>query len=182
MDNHISEYKLELDTALREIDPRQVEFIAEFLWNKHGEKKGKVYTMGNGGSAATASHFANDLTKACSVPAICISDMTPTTLAYMNDDGVEFMFRNALEDLGVKNRDTVIAFSCSGESLNITTALTQDTIVFTGDKGVNPLLRIVKDKFIVRAMANRIEIQEDVHLIVCHMIVTMIQELRRQDS
>lgn len=186
MENHISEYRLELDTALREIDPRQVEYLADLLFNKHRGKKGKVYTMGNGGSAATASHFANDLTKAAGIPTICISDMTPTTLAYMNDEGMNYMFNNALYDLGVREYDTVIFFSCSGESKNITTAIRwlekpKTAVAFTGNQE-NTILEMLKRENTIRAMANRIEIQEDVHLIVCHIIVTMIQELRRQDS
>ena len=53
---------------------------------------GTIFVAGNGGSAATASHFANDLVKMGGVRAISLPDATPTILAYGNDNGWGFMF------------------------------------------------------------------------------------------
>ncbi len=129
-----------------------------------------IFTMGNGGSAATASHLANDLLKTCGFPVVSLPDMTPTTLAYMNDHGAETMFAAPVSAF-LQPNDVVIAFSCSGESQNVLRAAKYArnagalVIAFTGNKK-NPLSDIAGISF--HAMHDDIRIQEDLHLIACH--------------
>jgi D-sedoheptulose 7-phosphate isomerase len=138
---------------------------------------GTVWLAGNGGSAATASHFANDLTKMAKVKALAISDFTATTLAYGNDDGWEQMFANALQvHIGLK--DAVLGISCSGNSKNIisflSAARTRFKIGFTGPD--QSLMSKMGVDVLVRAMANEITVQEDVHSIVCHAIAGALRD------
>lgn len=138
---------------------------------------GTVWLAGNGGSAATASHFANDLTKMGKVKAIAISDMVPTTLAYGNDDGWPSMFSNTLE-AHISAKDAVIGISCSGNSQNIVSFLAMAKnrfkIGLTGP-GVNKLSQMNMD-VVIRGMADDITVIEDVHSIVCHSIARSLRD------
>ena len=82
---------------------------------------------GNGGSAATASHWVNDLCKAtrCAgrplVRATCLSDNTSWLTALANDEGYERVFAAQLENLG-RPGDVLVMISASGNSPNLLAA------------------------------------------------------------
>ena len=74
-----------------------------------------IYFIGNGGSAATASHFVNDIsigTKSMDVPfrAISLCDNQPVITAIANDYGYEYIFSQQLAVL-LKKDDVVVAIS-----------------------------------------------------------------------
>ena len=138
-----------------------------------------VWVVGNGGSAATASHFANDLVKACGVRAIALSDQTPTVLAYGNDEGWEGMFSGALNVLAGRQggKDVLVAISTSGRSPNVVRAAEGFgpgyLIVLTGPERDSNVLG-ASEGVVIRARHKNIRVQEDVHMAVCHAIVSML--------
>src|SRR5215472_8601379 len=77
-------------------------------------KAGKLMFIGNGGSAAIASHMAIDWTKNGGVPAMCFNDSAAIT-AVGNDIGFHAIFSLPLSFYGSK-RDVLFAISSSGES------------------------------------------------------------------
>jgi D-sedoheptulose 7-phosphate isomerase len=80
-----------------------------------------IYLIGNGGSAAIASHIANDLTKACGKRAHALTD--PAILSCMaNDYGYKEVFSEQLHRL-MAPQDWLIAISSSGQSKNILRAV-----------------------------------------------------------
>jgi D-sedoheptulose 7-phosphate isomerase len=87
-----------------------------------------VYIAGNGGSAATASHWANDLGKAtkCAgrgwIRVMCLSDNTPWLTALANDEGYERVFAGQLENFACPG-DVLIVISASGNSPNLVQAV-----------------------------------------------------------
>ena len=89
----------------------------------------RVYVIGNGGSAATASHLVCDLVKTARVPgygplrAFALADNTPLLTAWANDRGYECTFAEQLAGL-VDPGDVVVAISASGNSPNVVAALT----------------------------------------------------------
>jgi len=87
----------------------------------HGGR-GKAMVIGNGGSAAIASHLHNDLCKAVGVRAMVFND-TPLLTALANDDGYHAVFHGPLA-LWAEQDDLLIAVSSSGESQNIIKAAT----------------------------------------------------------
>lgn len=130
-----------------------------------------VWILGNGGSASTASHFANDLWKMCGVKAIALTDLTPTILAYSNDLGWDNMFVEMLNRRFVNHdQDVLIGISCSGNSKNVIEAMKYPNpkIVLTGDDGGE--LKNCRPDAILYAQHPDIRVQENVHLILCHMI------------
>lgn len=104
---------------------------------------GKVILVGNGGSAAMASHVAVDLTKAAGIRAINFNEADLLT-CLANDYGYEHWVAKALEfysDFG----DLVIIISSSGESKNLLNGVSQakamklSTITLSGFSPDNPL-------------------------------------------
>jgi D-sedoheptulose 7-phosphate isomerase len=80
--------------------------------------EGRVYLVGNGGSASLADHMAVDLQLA-GVDAVALTSGVALS-SYGNDFGVENMFARQLQHVGVE--DTVILISTSGRSQNILNA------------------------------------------------------------
>lgn len=89
--------------------------------------KGRIYLIGNGGSAAQAQHLAAELIGRFQnnrepYPAMALTTDTAAMTAIANDYGYEFVFSRQLEALAT-DLDTVIAFSTSGTSKSILNAL-----------------------------------------------------------
>ena len=118
---YFDSYLTALKKSMDETSRTKFEEIAETLLD--AREKGKlVFTMGNGGSAATASHFVNDL-MSLGIRSVALTDNVPTIMAIANDFSFEEVFKQQLETLKGYYGDTVIAFSCSGESENVIRAI-----------------------------------------------------------
>ena len=88
---------------------------------------GKIFCMGNGGSAAESQHFVAELVgrykrERRALPAISLTVDTSIITAIANDYGYENIFKRQLEALS-KPGDIVIGLSTSGKSENINIAL-----------------------------------------------------------
>ena len=86
-----------------------------------------IYIIGNGGSAATASHYANDINYGVrntesGLHAVSLTDNNAVLTALGNDYGYEHIFAKQLEKF-LKPGDIVIAISASGNSPNIVNAM-----------------------------------------------------------
>jgi D-sedoheptulose 7-phosphate isomerase len=107
---------------------------------------GKVMLIGNGGSAAIASHMHNDLCKAVGVRALVFNE-PPLLTALANDHGYESAFERAVA-LWADTQDLMVAFSSSGRSENILRAVRAASmrgckvITFSGFQPTNPLRRM----------------------------------------
>jgi D-sedoheptulose 7-phosphate isomerase len=144
----------------------------------------QIFIIGNGGSAATASHFANDLLKATVIDGkprmkpIALTDNIPIMLAYANDCGYETIFAEQLDALAAPN-DLVVAFSGSGRSPNVLRALdlARDrgltTISITGRDGGEMKER---SDICLIAPCEPMEQIEDVHIVLCHLIYSAIRD------
>src|SRR3989475_9400002 len=88
----------------------------------------RIFIMGNGGSAATASHFALDLAKNTIMPgaprlkAISLTDHVPLITAWSNDTAYEHVFAEQLANM-IEPGDVVIGISTSGNSPNVINAM-----------------------------------------------------------
>jgi D-sedoheptulose 7-phosphate isomerase len=147
-----------------------------------------VYIMGNGGSAATASHMANDLAKGTLVPgapgfkAMALTDNVPLIMAWANDTEYANVFVKQLAPW-VEADDVVIGISGSGNSENVLRAidLAQErgakTIGFTGYDG-GKLAGTVDVS--VNAEGAVMEMAEDVHMILDHLMVTVLRSMLKE--
>ena len=117
--DYFSQYFETISRGLKSIDSAQLEHAATMVWATHQSGK-KLIVVGNGGSAAMASHVAVDFTKAAGIRAINFNEADLIT-CFANDYGYEHWVEKALEAYADKG-DLVILISSSGKSQNILNA------------------------------------------------------------
>src|ERR1700694_6284551 len=145
----------------------------------------RIFVVGNGGSAATASHFALDLAKNTIMPgaprlkAISLTDHVPLITAWSNDTHYEHIFAEQLANL-IEPGDVVIGISASGNSANVINAVKlaqrsrAATIGLLGAKGGR--LKDMVDACVL-APGQNIEQEEDAHMILTHVITRHMREV-----
>lgn len=141
-----------------------------------------IFTMGNGGSAATASHFAADVNKGCCLDLqkkfkmICLNDNMSTLLALANDVSYNSVFVEPLKNF-FRPKDLVIGISGSGNSQNVLDAIAYanenggNTVGLTGFSG-GKLSGLAKTAFVARV--DDMQKVEDLHMILVHMIMQAV--------
>jgi len=176
MKKFTKKYIKSLISSLKNIDTKSIEKIVNLLDNT----KGKIYIIGNGGSAATASHMVNDLGAGLKRREIknfdveSLSDNTPVCTALANDIGYKNIFYMQLKDRICKD-DVLIAISCSGNSKNIIKAVkyakkqNAKIVGITGFDG-GKLKKKSDINFHVQTEKGQYGIVEDVHMILNHII------------
>jgi D-sedoheptulose 7-phosphate isomerase len=167
-----------LTSVLDRISEEEIEAFVTVLLEAR-ERESVVYFIGNGGSAATASHFANDISigtrcyeKPFRVLSLCDNQAIITAIA--NDDGYENIFSQQLSVL-LKKNDVVVAISASGNSPNLIkaiktakdmNAITVGLTAFDGGtlrKSVDISLHVPTEK-------GEYGPSEDAHMILDHLI------------
>ena len=173
----INNYLAELEQMVQTISRTHLQQVLSLLEEAY-HRGHRVFIMGNGGSAATASHFALDLAKNTITPgaprlkAISLTDHVPLITAWSNDTAYEHIFEEQLANL-IEAGDVVIGISASGNSPNVIAAMRlakqtrAATIGLLGAKG--GVLKTLVDAYIL-APGQNIEQEEDAHLILAHVI------------
>ena len=176
MKKFIQNYTKNLIALLEDIDIDAIIDIIHTINNT----KGCIYILGNGGSAATASHMVNDLGAGLTRRDIknfkveCLSDNTATCTAIANDTGYENIFYYQLQNKLTPN-DLVIAISCSGNSNNIIKAVKYANSVnckaigVTGFNG-GELKKLSNINFHIETSTDDYGLVEDMHMILNHII------------
>ncbi|MBI4284066.1 MAG: SIS domain-containing protein [Chloroflexi bacterium] len=172
-----NQYLKSLKEATAELDLNRVNEIVVLLQEAQKEKR-QVFLFGNGGSAATASHFAVDLAKQAAVPgkpplrAISLTDNVAMLTAIANDISYTDIF---VEQMAVlwNEGDLAIGISASGNSPNVLKAIEYakshggQTIGFCGFGGGK--LAQIADLNIIFSSRNY-GVVEDMHLTLTHLI------------
>jgi D-sedoheptulose 7-phosphate isomerase len=136
------------------------------------EKGKKLFVVGNGGSAAIASHHALDLWNYAGVPSLAFNDASLLT-CMANDFGYEEVFARPLSMFCGKG-DLLIAISSSGASKNILRAVASaeergaTVIGFSGFKAGNPLSKVGKLHFYVPS--HSYGVVEAAHFLLTHTV------------
>jgi D-sedoheptulose 7-phosphate isomerase len=182
----IKSYIERLRYLLSELDIEVIASIIDAMESLHG--KGKIYIIGNGGSAATASHMANDLSGGLKLRDIrnfdveSLSDNSSLCTAIANDIGYENIFYAQIKNK-ITSNDMLIAISCSGNSDNIIKAVEyakeKGSIVvgltgFSGGK-LKPLSDI---SYHIDSDNGEYGLVEDLHMIIDHIIYTYYISLK----
>ena len=143
-----------------------------------------VFAIGNGGSAATASHFTCDLAKGTrrggppTFRTLALTDNVPVMTAWANDYGFERVFAEQLVSLAQPG-DVLVAISVSGTSPNVVSAvhearaLGMTVISLTGQTGGK--LAAMSD-VLITVPSDSMEVVEDAHLIVSHSLCVATRE------
>lgn len=147
---------------------------------------GTIYIAGNGGSAATASHWANDLGKATkcagrgSIRVMCLSDNTPWLTALANDEGYDRVFAGQLENFAGPG-DVLAVLSASGNSRNLVEAVQLAserglvTVALLGfDGGI--LKELVSEYLWLPTDEGAYGLVESGHSVLCDIVTTCLME------
>lgn len=156
----------------------QVEFsegidLAAMLVRKQSRQDRKVVFIGNGGSAAVASHQAVDYWRNGNIPAICFNESALLT-CIGNDFGYENVFSKPIS-IFTQSGDVLIAISSSGQSKNILAGVRQAiekgcyVITLSAFQADNPLREMGDLNFYVPTSAYGFA--EIMHLCICHCII-----------
>ena len=142
-----------------------------------------IFTIGNGGSGSTASHFVSDLLKTSITKgnkrfkSISLVDNIPVTLAWSNDVSYDDIFEQQLKNY-LTDGDVLVAFSGSGNSKNILKALkfaskfNVTCIGFSGKTG-GKMKKFCKICF--KIPSDDMLLIESQHVMICHCIISFIR-------
>lgn len=176
-------YLKELYSSLEKVDKEKIDSAIELIIDTY-EKGGRIYTMGNGGSAATASHIVCDFNKGLSsnleskFNMICLNDNIPTMMAISNDIAFDQIFVHPLKGR-IKEDDIIIALSGSGNSANVINAVKYarscgNKIIGLSGYGGGELAGL--STVSINVPINDMQKSEDAHMILLHLIARAIAE------
>jgi D-sedoheptulose 7-phosphate isomerase len=172
-------YLQTFELLLHQIDMNALERIVQQLRNAR-DSGATIYAAGNGGSAATASHWVNDLGKATKTPGrppmrvMSLSDNISWLTALANDEGYERVFSGQLENFA-RAGDVLIVISASGNSPNLIGAvelarrLGVVTIGFLGFDG-GALKNRVDEYLWLPTEKGAYGLVESGHALICHIL------------
>lgn len=184
MTRFIQNYVSELRDTLARLPGEQIEAIIEAVIDAR-ERDAQLFVIGNGGSAATASHFAVDMGKGAShgrekrFRVMSLTDNVPWMSAVSNDICYEDVFTEQLKNFA-RPGDLLLAFSGSGNSENVLRAVRYanslgcGTIGFAGYSGGELGMEAQRCLVVASDHMGRIE---DAHLVLQHIVSYYLMSL-----
>jgi len=175
---NIRDYLGRLVSTLEDLPIDALEELSQMLYRAYTDGK-QVFTLGNGGSASTASHMAADLGKNTIGPnmrrfrIMSLNDNIPMLTALSNDLGYENMFAEQLQNL-IQPGDVLIVISGSGKSPNVIKAMeyarsqSAEVAALLGFGG-GPAADLADISVLVDS--SDYGVVEDAHLIINHILV-----------
>ncbi|MEA4907156.1 MAG: SIS domain-containing protein [Chloroflexi bacterium] len=180
--DYVQSYLNDLSQIIEALPKDTVVEIGNLLQEAREADK-HIFIMGNGGSAATASHIAGDFIKNSRNPGqkrvsiFALNDNAPAVLSLSNDESYEVVYSEQLRS-HARPGDLVIAISGSGNSPNVVNAVDAakemglKTIGLTGFKGGK--LKEKTDLCLV-VPSDNMEMIEDAHMMVGHILTDMMR-------
>lgn len=182
--DYIARYlKMEKET-LEALDRKEINAVLEAIMEAY-QAEGTIYVFGNGGSASTASHMANDFNKGISeyverkFRICCLNDNVATMLSIANDISYNEIYRFQLSGR-LQPQDLVIGISGSGNSANVVNAVSYaknqgvKTVGFCGFDGGR--LKEIADICFYVPLDN-MKIVEDLHLMMNHLLMYAVENI-----
>lgn len=179
----IENYLSLLKNSLDNLDRNDLISFMQTLLQARDEGR-QIFIMGNGGSAATASHFVCDFIKGAYAEGdkrfkfFCLNDNVPSMMAYANDVSYDNIFVEQLKIFICKG-DLVIGISGSGNSLNVVKAIEYansveaNTYCLVGYDG--GILKKISHKTI-HVNVDNMQIVEDIHMVIGHIGMTIFRK------
>jgi D-sedoheptulose 7-phosphate isomerase len=182
-DNGFSDYLTTLKSVLENLPMDQITRAADIIFACY-QADHTIFTFGNGGSGALASHLVADLGKGTHFPgpkemasvrrmkALAVTDNMPMVTAWANDTHYEDIFMRQIENF-IQPGDVALAISGSGNSPNVLKALefarsSGATTIGLGGFGGGKMKALLDCPIIVPSY--NMQQVEDAHLIIAHMI------------
>lgn len=181
----IAKYLQAVQATINNLDPEVIASFATHLENAYNSNQ-SIYVIGNGGSAANASHFAQDLAKgiffekpvAKTMKAISLTDNIAHITAIANDTGYQNIFSAQLNTYA-NTGDVLICISGSGNSENIVEAVKaakQKNMFVIGVTGFDGGQLKSMSNFSVHVPLHEMCTVESIHSIIFHLIVLELRE------
>lgn len=156
------------------------------------DQRKRIYVFGNGGSASTASHFANDFSKrrfsdpSRTFRVMSLTDNMSWISATANDEGYDRVFINQLQN-HMDEGDIVIAISSSGNSPNIVRAIEWANANGATSFGVvgfsgGELARVAHHSIHIPTKVGQYGFHEDVSMVLTHVLSVFLFEHDRADQ
>ena len=182
---NFNEYKEYFVKNLNLINIDEVERLIDLIYDAYQNDK-MIFVIGNGGSAANASHFAQDLAKGTRanvdtqkrIKALSLTDNIPFITALGNDDGYDTIFEQQLRTFA-KRGDILIAISGSGNSPNIIRAVEWANInelITVGLTGYNGGKLKKLNKYSVHVNLIDMATVESIHSFILHYVIIKVRE------
>ena len=111
--NHAETFFAAAAQICRDISFASIETLATEL-DQLRERKGRLFLIGVGGSAANCSHAVNDFRKLCGIETYSPVDNVSELTARTNDEGWETVFSEWLKGSRLRADDGVLVFSVGG--------------------------------------------------------------------
>lgn len=181
-ENFLNNQKLCISKILN--DTKKIDKLTELLISARNQNR-TIFTIGNGGSASTASHFSSDLLKTAITKknkrfkAISLVDNIPVILAWSNDVTYDDVFLEQLKNY-VKKKDIIIGFSGSGNSKNMIKAFQYGQkcgAICVGITGKSGGLMKKYSNLCLTVPSDDMLTIESQHLMICHCITNSIRKL-----
>ena len=181
----IAKYLQAVQATINNLDPEVIASFATHLENAYNSNQ-SIYVIGNGGSAANASHFAQDLAKgiffekpvAKTMKAISLTDNIAHITAIANDTGYQNIFSAQLNTYA-NTGDVLVCISGSGNSENIIEAVKaakQKNMFVIGVTGFYGGQLKSMANFSVHVPLHEMCTVESIHSIIFHLIVLELRE------
>lgn len=176
----IKEYLSKDINTFQKLDLEEINRAMQAIYDAW-HRGASVFVMGNGGSAATASHMVCDFNKGISLGTgrkfkfVCLNDNIPIMTAIANDISYDKIFEIQMKDVITKD-DLVLAISGSGNSKNIINGITYaksigaKVIGMTGFHGGK--LGELAD-YHLHVPVEDMQVTEDFHMIFVHMMMKL---------
>ena len=186
MHEFIRTYLRSAALLLERVEVETVSDIVEVLFAAY-RAEGEIFVIGNGGSAASASHFVCDLSKSTitdkrpRVRATCLTDNVPLLTAWANDTDYRDIFGQALRS-HARPGDVLVACTASGVSPNIVAAIrTARKLGVTSVALVGAPGGRMPDECDIALVIDSTNIPqiEDVQMLLFHAIATAMKEKMR---
>jgi len=180
-DRAVKSYLWDVAELLRGLPPEPISrFAGELLAARR--RGATVFTFGNGGSAATALHLANDLARAAhgedsGLRTVCLCGNASSVTCLANDHGYDQIFCRQLESL-LRPGDVLLGVSASGNSPNCVEAMRRGrqsgavNLALLGFGGGR--MQALVDCF-VHVPCDDYRRVEDVHLSICHALTEILE-------
>ncbi len=189
--DYFKKYGRHLNELLLKLDDQSLLAMCQ-IFLKARLSNNTIYFAGNGGSAATAAHFAQDLAEVGrkvnkkGFRSLSLTENTSQITAISNDYGYEYVFSIVLQEIFNKE-DVLVVISASGNSPNVVLAaekakaLGGTTVALVGFEG-GKLAKICDHVVHIQTPKGEYGPVEDVHMIIDHMVTSFLIEHLKSET
>lgn len=183
MEDYITKYIKNSIKILQSLPHKEIAKAMNILQATY-ERDGKIYVFGNGGSLSMATHWVADFNKTVfshhldkntrRFQAIRIPSTEEELTAWANDVSFEMVFAGPLQNY-LRDSDTIIAISSSGNSPNVIQAVKlakKNKIPIIGVSGFDggQLNKLADAQILVKTKKGEYELTEGIHSVILHLL------------